>query len=333
MDYEYSIGIDNVRRALEIKKVSQNTMRMFESIIQKEEGKKEIYNLSFTISMYKREETIEKVIERFYNQIIGTPLPTLTPTPDSSENPNSSNEVVHKKLDVSQQKELEEILKKFFDKGVLNKGCLVSNRIFGKEKTVELCCKTVCKKIDSLVSTLEKFLTTKIGKEATLLDTSLKNIAPDLDEKYKVDDKDTSIFKYVLQCFVDNGMDTDELLEIKPQIEKLESFFGFKKTVFPSILEKLVKKNVSPPLEWEDGEGVSPPTLGKEVEEDVSPPTLGREVEKNVLVTGGKARSRLKRRTSKNSRKSRGRGHRHRRSSHNKKRHTKRHTKRYRKRK
>jgi len=47
----------------------------------------------------------------------------------------------------------------------------------------------------------------------------------------------------------------------------------------------------------------------------------------------GGSHSRRKRRTSKKSRKSRGRGRRHRRSSHNKKRHTKRHTKRYRNRK
>jgi hypothetical protein len=289
MDDKYSTNINAVRNALEIKNVSSDTMRMFESIIQTEKGKEKIYDLSFTIGMYKHEETIERVIERFYNEIIGTPLPTLTPIPDSSENPNSSNEVVHKKLDVLQQKELENILKKFFDKGVLSKGCLVSNPIFGKEKTVELCCKTVCEKIDSLVSTLEKFLTTKLQTKTILSDKSLKNIAPELDGKYKVDDKDTSIFKYVLGCFIDKRMNMEELIKIKLQIEKLESFFGFEKTEFPTTLEQV-----------------------------------------RLPVTGGRARSRRKRHTSKKSRKS---YRHHRSSSHNKKRHTKRHTKRYRKRK
>lgn len=294
MDDEYSIQIDNVQKALEIKNVSSKTMKMFESIIQNEEGKKRIYGLSFTVDMFKT-ETLEKVIERLYNEIIGTPLPALTTTPDSSENPNPSNEALHMKLDIPQQKELENILKKFFDKEVLSKGCLVSNPIFGKEKTVELCCKTVCEKIDSLVSTLEKFLTTKLKTETILSDTSLKNIAPELDGRYKVDDKDTSIFKYVLSCFVDKNMTIPELRKIKPKIQKLESFFGFEKTDFPTLdIQYGVKRD--------------PAAIEEPYE----------------IVTGGRARSRRKRSTSKNSRKSRGRGRRHRRSSHNKKRHTKR---------
>ena len=183
--------IQIIRDRLTEKSVSDDTMIMFNFLTNNENGKEQLekiaiparYNTIQTAKMY------EQLIRQYYTNVEGPPLLR------QSEPLSKPSVLLESEVD-----ELEKILKGYFSNGVLTKdylfGCnpvkpiFRTNRTPGEQKkTTKGCCTHVCDKIDSLVSELEKFLTTKFKIKTTLSGTPLKKIAPRLDGRYKLDDK------------------------------------------------------------------------------------------------------------------------------------------------
>jgi len=319
LTYQQSLEIQTVQRMLENLKVSPDTMKMFEILKKYKHGKIKLHELYFGAStgMYRNPTFVEKAIKRFYDKELTAEEkltledepkldqtnPALNDEPTLDKPKLSVPKLSVPKLSVPKLSVLKNTLKPYFTKyGVLNKDCLWSNALFTK-KTTDSCCVHVCKKIDKLFNDLTAFL--KLQGYNNLKYITLARIAPSLVGHYRVADKDTSIFKYVLKCFVDKYLELKQLESFKPQIQFLETFFGFEKAFFPSTKSSDYNKT---PLETS--------------ELDFS------DFNQNVL-TAGRTHSRRKHRASKKSRKS----HRRRRhSTHNKKRNTKRHIKRHTKR-
>jgi hypothetical protein len=302
---QQSLEIQTVQRMLENLKVSPDTMKMFEILKKYKHGKIKLQELYFGAStgMYRNPTFVEKAIKRFYDEeLTAEEKLTLKDEPKLDQTNLALND--EPTLDKPKLSVLKNTLKPYFtEDGVLDKDCRWSNALFTK-KTTDSCCVHVGKKIDQLFNDLTEFLKLQ-GYNLKYI--TLARIAPSLVGHYRVAAKDTSIFEYVLKCLVDKNLKLEQHESFKPQIQFLETFFGFEKTFFPSTKSSDYNKT---PLETS--------------KHDFS------DFKKNVL-TAGRTHSRRKHRVSKKSRKSH---RRHRRSTRNKKcntkRHIKRHTKRYR---
>ena len=282
--------IQIIRDALTNKGVSDDTMRMFNFLTNNENGKEQLQLIAHSArsNSFKTPQIYESMIKQFYTNVGGPPLPRQS---EPLSKPDMLDELAFRKL--------KQILGKYFNKErVLDKDC---------RWTLD-CCTHVGKKINNLVKELKTFLT-NLGYD--LQTTTLAGIAPSLDGRYTVAEKDTSIFKYFTEkCFATYKKITLVQLEsFKPQIQFLEKFFGFEKTFFPTANSN-------------DYRYIIPKPLPKPLQ--ISNPDF-----KQNVMAAGRTHSRRKRHASKKSRKSH---RRHRRSTHNKKRNTKRHMKRHTKR-
>ena len=296
--------IQIIRDRLTNKGVSDDTMRMFNFLTNNENGKEQLETIAISArkNSFQKKGIYEQLIRQFYTNVGGPPLPQQS---EPLSKPDMLRESAFKKL--------KQILGKYFNKErVLDKDC----------RWTFDCCTHVGEKINNLVEELKTFLT-NLGYD--LQTTTLAGIAPSLNGRYTVAEKDTSIFKYFIQkCFAtDKKITLKQLESLKPQIQFLENFFGFEKTFFPTANSNDYRHIIPDP---DFKEKTFFPTANSD--DDVAAAAADDDFNQNVMAAG-RTHSRRKRHASKKSCKSH---RRHRRSTRNKKRNTKRHMKRHTKR-
>jgi hypothetical protein len=297
--------IQIIRDRLTQKRVSDDTMRMFNFLTNNENGKGQLKEIapSARSNLFQTPRIYEQLIKQFYTNVGGPPLPQQS---EPLSKPDMLRESAFKKL--------KQILGKYFNKErVLDKDC----------RWTFDCCTHVGEKINNLVEELKTFLT-NLGYD--LQTTTLAGIAPSLNGRYTVAEKDTSIFKYFIQkCFAtDKKITLKQLESLKPQIQFLENFFGFEKTFFPTANSNDYRHIIPDP---DFKEKTFFPTANSD--DDVAAAAAADDDFNQNVMAAGRTHSRRKRHASKKSCKSH---RRHRRSTHNKKRNTKRHMKRHTKR-
>ena len=322
---QQSLDIQTVQRMLENLKVSPETMKMFEILKKYKHGKIKLQELYFGASrgMFKNPTFVERTIKRFYDEeLTAEEKLTLNEEPQLDQPNLALNE--EPKLNQTNLEVLENTLKRYFNKsGVLDKDCFLSN-VLGK--TVRDCCVSVGKKINNLVKELKKFLT-NLRYDLKTTTPTLAGIAPSLAGRYTVADKETSIFKYVVTCLGDKKIDLEQLESFKPQIQFLETFFGFEKTFFPAANSNDYRYIIPDP-DFKEKTFFTTANRYDDVADDDDVAAADDDFNRNAMAAG-RTHSRRKRHASKKSCKSH---RRHRRSTHNKKRNTKRHMKRHTKR-